>query len=77
MKNLRKLATAFTLSMVIGAGMVTFSPTLHAAGGGSSKSVSVRCALLQKAIDAVSATLGADSDLALALQAEYAANCTQ
>jgi hypothetical protein len=35
MKNLRQLGTACILSMLIRAGMVTFRPTLHAAGGGS------------------------------------------
>ena len=74
MKSFRKLGSALTLSLFIGAGMVAFSPTLHAAGP-SDRSVAVRCALLQRAIAAASASLGADSDLVIYLQAQYAANC--
>jgi hypothetical protein len=75
MKNFRKLSTALALSMFIGAGMVTFSPTLHAAGGGSAKSTAVRCALLQGAIDAAIATFGAESELAIYLSGLYASTC--
>jgi hypothetical protein len=73
MRNLRKLATAMALSMFIGAGMVTFSTTVHAAGPGD-RSIEVRCALLQRAIDAATAS-GLDS-LAAYLQAQFDANCT-
>jgi hypothetical protein len=54
--------------------MVAFGPTLHAAGP-SDRSVTVRCQLLQRAIDAAIATLGADSELAIYLQAQYVENC--
>jgi len=74
MKSFRKLGSALALSLFIGAGMLAFSPTLHAAGP-SDRSVAVRCQLLQRAIDAAIATLGADSDLAIYLQAQYAENC--
>jgi len=77
MRKLRKLGTAMVLSMFIGAGMVTFSPTVHAAVPGSANSIAVRCALLQRAIDAVIAIFGADSDLAAYLQGEYATYCSQ
>jgi hypothetical protein len=74
MRNLRQLRTAFAFSLLM-AGMATFSPTLHAAVPGSGQSVSVRCALLDKAIDAAIATFGADSDLAAYLEAQYAEYC--
>ena len=77
MRNLRKLATAMALSMFIGAGMVTFSTPVHAAVPGSDHSISVRCALLQRAIDAASATFGSDSALVAYLQAQYTQNCGQ
>jgi hypothetical protein len=72
MRNLRKLATAMALSMFIGGGMVTFSTTVHAAGP-SDRSITVRCALLQRAIDAATAS-GLDS-LAAYLQEQFNANC--
>jgi hypothetical protein len=75
MRNLRQLRSAFALSMFIGAAMLASSPTLHA-GGPSDKSVSVRCALLARAIKATTATLGADSSVVARLQAEYNAFCT-
>lgn len=74
MKNFRQLGSAFALSMLIGAGMVTFGPTLHAAGP-SDRSVQVRCALLQRAIDSATRVFGADSDLAVYLQGLYDASC--
>jgi hypothetical protein len=74
MKNFRKLGSALALSMFIGVGMVTFSPTLHAAGP-SENSIRVRCALLLRAIAAATAVHGADSELVTYLQAQYAANC--
>ena len=73
MRKLRKLGTAMALSMFIGAGMITFSTTVHAAG--SDRSVAVRCALLQRAIDAAIATFGADSELVGYLQGVYATFC--
>ena len=73
MRKLRKLGTAMALSMFIGAGMITFSTTVHAAG--SDHSVAVRCALLQRAIDAAIATFGADSELVRYLQGVYATFC--
>ena len=73
MRKLRKLGTAMALSMFIGAGMITFSTTVHAAG--SDHSVEVRCALLQRAIDAAIATFGADSELVGFLQGVYATFC--
>jgi hypothetical protein len=75
MRKLRKLGTAMALSAFIGAGMITFSTTVHAQG--SDRSTAVRCALLQRAIDAATATLGADSELVIYLQGQYAALCTQ
>lgn len=72
--NFRKLGAAFALSMFIGAGMVTFSPALHAAGS-SDRSVQVRCQLLQRAIDAAIAVYGADSELVIYLQDQYATYC--
>ena len=75
MQKLRKLGSATALSIFIGAGMVTFSTTVHAAGG--AHSVAVRCALLLRAIDAASATLGADSALVAYLQGSYATHCAE
>jgi hypothetical protein len=75
MRNLRQLRMAFTLSVLIGAGMVTFSPNLNAAIPGSPQSIAVRCALLQRAINAATAVFGADSDLVAYLEAQYAAYC--
>ena len=77
MKKFRKFGAAMALSMFIGAGMVTFSTPVHAAVPGSDHSISVRCALLQRAIDAASATFGADSALVAYLQAQYSQNCGQ
>lgn len=73
MKKFQKVGRALALSMVIAAGMVTFSPTLHAAP--SDRSVQVRCQLLQRAIDAATALAGADSELVIYLQSQYDANC--
>jgi hypothetical protein len=75
MKNFRKLGSALALAMFIGAGMVTFSPTLHAQVPGSPQSVKVRCALIQRAIDAATRVGGADSDLVIYLQGLYAEVC--
>jgi hypothetical protein len=75
MKKFRKFGATVALSMFIGAGMVTFSTPLHAAIPGSDQSISVRCALLKRAIDVASATFGDDSALVAYLQAEYAENC--
>ena len=75
MKKFRKFGATMALSMFIGAGMVTFSTPLHAAGPGSDHSISVRCALLQRAIDAATATFGPESALVAYLQAAYAENC--
>jgi hypothetical protein len=75
MKKFRKFGAAMALSMFIGAGMVTFSTPVHAAIPGSDHSIGVRCVLLQRAIDAVIATFGADSALAAYLQAQYAEYC--
>jgi hypothetical protein len=74
MKNFRQLRSALALSLLVAGGMLASSPTLHAAGA-SDKSRSVRCALLAKAIAATTATLGADSDVVVALQAEYNQYC--
>jgi hypothetical protein len=74
MRNLRKLATAMALSMFIGASMITFSTTVHAAGP-SDRSIAVRCALLQRAIDSATAH-GLDS-LAAYLQGLFDANCAE
>jgi len=76
MRNFRQLRSAFAFAMLIGAGMLASGPTLHAAGT-SDKSVSVRCALLAKAISAATATLGADSSVVASLQGEYNAYCSQ
>ncbi len=75
MKNFRKLGSALALSMLIGVGMVTFSPTLHAQVPGSDNSVRVRCALLVRAIAAATRVGGADSDLVIYLQGVYAEVC--
>jgi hypothetical protein len=75
MRKLRKVGTAMALSAFIGAGMITFSTTVHAQGSG--RSTAVRCALLQRAIDAAIATFGADSQLVIYLQGEYATYCSQ
>jgi hypothetical protein len=75
MRKLRKLGTAMVLSVFIGAGMVTFSTTVHAQG--SDRSNQVRCALLQRAIDAATATFGADSELVVYLQGQYATYCAE
>jgi len=75
MQKLRKLGTAMVLSMFIGAGMVTFSTTVHAAG--SDRSVAVKCALLQRAIDVSIAIFGTDSELVAYLQGQYATYCAE
>jgi hypothetical protein len=75
MQKLRKLGSAMALSLFIGAGMVTFSTTVHAEGG--DRSVGVRCALLLRAIDAATLSLGADSALVAYLQDSYATYCAQ
>lgn len=75
MRNLRQLGTAVALSLVMGAGMVGFGPTLHAAGP-SDRSVAVRCANLARAIEAATAAFGADSALVIYLQGEYATYCS-
>ena len=75
MRNFRRLGAALTLSVFIGAGMVAFGPTLHAAVPGSPHSVAVRCQLLQSAINIAVETFGADSDLVAYLQGLYAASC--
>jgi hypothetical protein len=77
MKNFRKFGAALTLSMLIGAGMVTFSTPVYAAIPGSAHSISVRCALLQRALDAAIATFGADSALAVFLQEQLASYCAE
>ena len=75
MRNLRQRATAVALSVLMCAGMVLFSPTVHAAGP-SDRSVAVRCANLARAIGAATAALGADSALVIYLQGEYAKYCS-
>ena len=75
MRNLRQRVTAVALSVFMFAGMAIFSPTLHAAGP-SDRSIAVRCANLARAIDAATASLGADSELVLFLQGEYAKYCS-
>jgi hypothetical protein len=77
MKNFRKLAAAMALSMFIGAGMVSFSTPVYAAAPGSAHSISIRCALLQRALDAAIATFGADSALAVYLLEQQAAYCAE
>jgi hypothetical protein len=74
MRNYRQVRSAFVLALVIGGGLLASSPTLYAAGP-SDKSVSTRCALLAKAIDAATASLGADSSLVAYLQGQYATYC--
>ena len=74
MQKLRKLGTAMALSTFIGAGMIMFGTTVHAQG--IDHSVSVRCALLQGAIDAASATFGPGSELVAYLQGLYGTYCS-
>jgi hypothetical protein len=74
MRNLRQRATAVALSVIMCAGMVIFSPTLHAAGP-SDRSIEVRCANLARAIAAATAILGPDAELVVYLQGEYAKYC--
>jgi hypothetical protein len=74
MRHFRKLGTAMALSMFIGASMVTFGTTVHAAGLSGGFSIQVRCTLLLRAIGAASA-YGLDS-LAAYLQGQFDANCT-
>jgi hypothetical protein len=73
MKNFRKLGKALALSMFIAAGIVSLGPTLHAQP--SDRSVQVRCALLQRAIETLTALYGADSQLVIDLQNQYASLC--
>lgn len=75
MRNLRQRATAVALSVVMCAGMVIFSPTLHAAGPGD-RSIAARCANLARGIAAATALLGPDAELVIYLQGEYAKYCT-
>jgi hypothetical protein len=75
MRKIQNLGKAFVLSIVLGGSLVVFSPTLHAAFPGSPRSNGVRCTLIQGAIDAAAAALGADSALAIYLQGLYDANC--
>ena len=71
--KIQKLGRALVLSMFVAAGIAMFSPTLHAAP--SDRSVQVRCQLLQRAIDAATALYGADSELVIYLQGQYATYC--
>lgn len=73
MRNLRQRGTAVALSVVMCAGMVIFSPTVHAASG---RSIEARCANLARAIEGATAFLGADSALVIYLQGEYAKYCS-
>jgi hypothetical protein len=75
MTNLRNLGRAATLSLLMGAAMVTFGPTLHAAP--SQHSVTVRCGLLLRAIDTATALAGADSELVQFLWQQYATYCQE
>jgi hypothetical protein len=77
MKNFRRFSSAMIFSVVIGAGLVTFSPTLHAAVPGSDHSISVRCTLLKNALDAATTLFGADSALAIYLADQVATVCGQ
>lgn len=77
MRKFRKLGTAIALSMFIGAGMIALTTPVQAAGPGSDRSTSVRCALLQRAIDAAVAAFGADSELVVYLQGQYATYCAE
>ena len=74
MRNLRQRVTAVALSVFMFAGMAIFSPTLHASGP-SDRSIAVRCARLAAAIEATTAIYGADSELVIFLQGEYAKYC--
>ena len=74
MRNLRQRATAVALSVIMCAGMVIFSPTLHAQGP-SDRSIAARCANIARGLAAATAVFGADSALAVYLQGLYNANC--
>jgi len=77
MQNFRRFSSAMIFSAVIGTAMVTFSPTVHAAVPGSDHSISVRCALLNRALDVAIATFGDDSALANYLRDQIATVCGQ
>ena len=76
-KNFRRFSTAIIFATVFSAAMATFSPTLHAAVPGSDHSISVRCALLNRALDAAIANFGSDSALANYLRSVIADVCGQ
>ena len=73
MRNLRQRGMAVVLSMGIGAGMIAFGPTVHAAGD---RSVEARCANIARAIAAATALQGEGSPLVVYLQGLFAANCS-
>ena len=73
MRNLRQRGMAVVLSMAIGAGMMAFAPTVHAAGD---RSVEARCANLLRAIAAAKALNPEGSPLVAYLEGLYSDNCS-
>ena len=73
MRSFRTLGTALTVAVVMAATMTVSSQPAFAAGGGNSQAI--RCRNLARAIEALIPIQGADSELVLALQAEFNANC--
>ena len=73
MRSFRTLGTALTVAVVMAATMMVSSQPAFAAGGGNSKAA--LCRNLERAIAALTAVHGADSELVLALQAQYNEIC--
>ena len=72
MRSFRTLGTALTMAVVMAATvMVSSERVLAAPGGGNSKVV--LCRNLERAIASLTALYGAESELVLAVQAQYAA----
>ena len=72
MRSFRTLGTALTVAMVMAATMAVSTERAFAAGGNSQ---AIRCRNLARAIEALIPIQGAESELVLALQAEFNANC--
>jgi|1185.fasta_scaffold1697181_2 hypothetical protein len=73
MRNLRQRGMAVVMSMAIGAGMIAFGPTVHAA---SDRSVQARCANIARGIAAATALGAQGAELLAYLQGLYDANCS-
>ena len=69
MRSIRTIGTALTVAVVMAATMTVSSERVLAAPGGNSKVV--LCRNLERAIASLTALYGAESELVLAVQAQY------